>query len=539
MRNIGANRVLAFDGFEIDLDAATIHVDGSVKDVEPQVYELIAFLVAHRGRLVAYDEIVEHVWKGRFVSDSAIATRINAARKALGDDGARQRVIRTVRGRGLRFELEPCDIRADKIYDTHSREQPIGARAAFGPDDSARLEMPSIAVLPFDNMSDDAEQGHFADGIVDDIITGLSRVRQFFVIARNSTFTYKGKSVDVRQVGRELGVAYVLEGGVRKVGGKVRITGQLIETANGHHIWADRFDGDLTDVFELQDRITSSVIGAIQPSIRAAEIARSRRKRPDSLDAYDHYMQALPHVAALDRQSNAAGLALLDQALTRDPDYPSALAMAAWCHAQRCVYGWTEDFASDSRKALELATRAVHQASDDAFALSMLGAAHTLVHDFKRAEELLSRAVSIEPNCSWGWNRLGWLHGYRDQTLDSIACFEKALRLSPLDPINFNCYAGIGAAHYLDARLDDAILWMEKALAANPGARWIYRQLVPAYIDAGRGEDAAHGLHLLLMDYPALTCAKVRAAMLYSEPVMQRICSSLLRAGLPMGDGLE
>jgi adenylate cyclase len=533
MRNIGANRVLAFDGFEVDLDAATIHVDGQVVEVEPQVFELIAFLVTHCGRLVAYDEIVEHVWKGRVISDAAIATRINAARKALGDDGVRQRVIKTIRGRGLRFELEPCHIRAGKIYDTHSRGQPIGGPAAFVPDGSARLEMPSIAVLPFDNMSDDAEQGHFADGIVDDIITGLSRVRQFFVIARNSTFTYKGKSVDVRRVGRELGVTYVLEGGVRKVGGRVRITGQLIETANGHHIWADRFDGDLTDVFELQDRITSSVIGAIQPSIRAAETARSRRKRPDSLDAYDLYMQALPHVAALDRRSNAAGLALLDQALTRDPDYPSALAMAAWCHAQRCVYSWTEDFASDSRKAFELATRAVHQASDDAFALSMLGAAHTLVHDFKRAEELLSRAVSIEPNCSWGWNRLGWLHGYRDQTLDSIACFEKALRLSPLDPINFNCYAGIGAAHYLDSRFDDAIHWMEKALAANPDARWVYRQLVPAYLEAGRGEEAAHGLRLLLKDYPALTCEKVRAAMLYSEPVMRRICSSLLRAGLP------
>lgn len=526
--------MIAFDGFEVDIDAATLHVDGTVKDVEPQVFELIAFLVAHRGRLVAYDEIVEHVWKGRFISDAAIATRINAARKALGDDGTRQRVIRTIRGRGLRFELEARNIPANKVDDTHLRESPIGARAAFGPVGPARSDMPSIAVLPFDNMSNDAEQGYLVDGIVDDIITGLSRVRQFFVIARNSTFTYKGKSVDVRQVGSELGVHYVLEGSVRKAGGKVRITGQLIETGTGHHIWADRFDGDLSDVFELQDQITSSVIGAIQPSIRAAEVARSRRKRSDSLDAYDLYMQALPHVAALERRSNAAGLALLDQALQRDPGYASALAMASWCHAQRCVYGWTEDFASDSRKTLDLAMRAVHQAADDAFALSMLGAAHTLVHDFNRAEELLSRAVSIEPNCSWGWNRLGWLHGYRDKAHESIACFEKALRLSPLDPINFNCYVGIGAAYYLDARHDEAIRWMEKALAANPTARWIYRQLVPAYADAGRGDDAARGLHLLLKDYPDLTCRKVRAAMLYSEPVMQRICSSLMRAGLPI-----
>ena len=533
MRNIGKNRLLIFDSFAVDLDAATIQVDGAVVDVEPQVFELIAFLISHRGRLVAYDEIVAHVWKGRFISDAAIATRINAARKALGDDGANQRVIKTVRGRGLRFELEPCDAGDMNVGRPQMRELPLAASTAIGPVDPAEPDMPSIAVLPFDNMSNDAEQEYFADGIVDDILTGLSRVRQFFVIARNSTFTYKGKTVDIRQVGRELGVRYVLEGSVRKAGDKVRITGQLIEAGTGHHIWADRFDGELSDVFELQDQITSSVIGAIQPSIRAAEVARSRRKRPDSLDVYDLYMQALPHVTALDRQSNAAGLALLEQALQRDPGYVSALAMAAWCHAQRCVYSWTQDFAFDSRKALELAARAVHQAADDAFSLSMLGAAHTLVRDFEPAEELLSRAVTIEPNCSWGWNRLGWLHGYRDRCRESISCFERAIRLSPLDPINFNCYVGIGAAYYLDARHDEAIRWMEKAVAANPSARWIHRQLVPAYADAGCDEDATDSLRLLLEDYPDMTCEEVRAAMLYSAPVMERICAGLLRAGMP------
>ena len=231
---------------------------------------------------------------------------------------------------------------------------------------------------------------------------------QFFVIARNSTFAYKGKSIDVRQVGRELGVRYVLEGSVRKSGSRVRITGQLVDASTGHHIWADRFDGNLADLFDLQDEITSSVIGAIQPSIRAAETGRSQRKRPDNLDAYDFYMQALPHVASLERKGNTIGLGLLEQALQLEPDYAAALSMAAWCHAQRCVYNWTEDPDTESRLTLQLANKAVKLAANDSFALSMLGAAHTLVREFKTAYELLQRALELDPNCAWGWNRLGF-----------------------------------------------------------------------------------------------------------------------------------
>ena len=357
---------------------------------------------------------------------------------------------------------------------------------------------------------------------------------QFLVIARNSTFAYKGRSVDVRQVGRELGVRYVLEGSVRKSGNRVRITGQLVDASTGHHIWVDRFDGDLVDVFDLQDQITSSVIGAIQPSIRAAETDRSQRKRPDNLDAYDYYMQALPHVASLERKANAIGLGLLERALQLEPNYAAALSMAAWCHAQRCVYNWTDDPEPESRLALQLANKAVKLAANDSFALSMLGAANTLVREFDKAYELLQRAVELDPNCAWGWNRLGWLNGYLDRPNESIECFEKAIRLSPLDPINFNCFAGLGAAHFLQDRNDDAVKWLEKALAANPDARWVYRQLIPAYVCAGRMEDARRGLRLLIQDYPSLTCEKVRVAMLYSAPTMDRICDGLARAGLPV-----
>jgi adenylate cyclase len=522
------NKVLEFDGFVVDLDAALLKSAGRVIETEPQVFELIAFLCTNPGRLIGYDEIIAKVWHGRIVSDAAIATRINAARKALGDDGTAQRVIKTVRGRGLRFELEPVN---------RSIEAKTHASVPVCSNDLGRqsnLDGPSIAVLPFDNMSLDAEQEYFADGIVEDIITGLSRVAQFFVIARNSTFAYKGRSVDVRQVGRELGVRYVLEGSVRKAGNRVRITGQLVDASTGHHIWVDRFDGDLVDVFSLQDQITSRVIGAIQPPIRAAETRRSQRKRPDNLDAYDYYMQALPHVASLARKANTIGLGLLEKALLLEPDYAAALAMAAWCHAQRCVYGWTDEPEPEGRLALQLANKAVKLAANDSFALSMLGAANTLVREFDKAYELLQRALELDPNCAWGWNRLGWLNGYLDRPKESIECFEKAIRLSPLDPTNFNCFAGIGAARFLEGRHDGSVTWQEKALAANPEARWIYRQLIPAYVGAGRMEDARRGVRLLIEDYPSITCEKVRVALLYSAPTMDRICDGLARAGLPV-----
>ena len=513
------NKVLEFDGFNVDLDAALLRSGGRVVETEPQVFELIAFLCSNPGRLIAYDEIIDKVWHGRIVSDAAIATRINAARKALGDDGTAQRVIKTVRGRGLRFQLAPASVSDNSNSDLVPR---------------LHLDGPSIAVLPFHNMSPDIEQEYFADGIAEDIITGLSRVSQFFVIARNSSFAYKGKTIDVRQVGRELGVRYVLEGSVRKSGTRVRITGQLIDASTGHHIWADRFDGNLADLFDLQDEITTSVIGAIQPSIRAAETGRSKRKHPGNFDAYDFYMQALPHVASLKRKGNTIGLGLLEQALQLEPDYAAALAMAAWCHAQRCVYSWTEDPDTECRLTLQLANKAVTLAANDSFALSMLGAAHTLVREFKTAYELLQRALELDPNCAWGWNRLGWLNSYLDRPAESIECLEKAIRLSPLDPINFNCFAGLGVAHFLQDRHDESVKWLEKALAANPEARWIYRPLIPAYVSAGRMDEAKRGLRLLMQDYPSLTCERVRVAMLYSPRTMDRICDGLAQAGLPV-----
>ena len=262
-------------------------------------------------------------------------------------------------------------------------------------------DKPSIAVLPFDNLSAEPDQAYLADGIVEAITSTLSSIRSFFVIARNSAFTYKGLAKNVRDIGRELGVAYVLEGSVQKAGNRLRITVQLIGTEGGAHVWSARYDGTIDDIFDLQDRITEQVAGALQPSIRTAEIERSRRKRPQDLGAYDYAMRAMPHVWALEKEESAKALELLDQALAIDPEYPLALSLAGWCHAQRSVYNWADDIVASQALAGKFAERAAELSGDDPLILAVLGAVHTFVRNHGTARVLLERALALDPNAAW------------------------------------------------------------------------------------------------------------------------------------------
>jgi adenylate cyclase len=394
-------------------------------------------------------------------------------------------------------------------------------------------DKPSIAVLPFQNMSGDPEQEYFADGMVEDIITGLSRSRSLFVIARNSTFTYKGKVVDIKQVGRELGVRYVLEGSVRKAGNRVRITGQLIEASTGNHIWAERFDGELEDIFDLQDRVTSSVIGAIYPSIRFAEIERSRRKRPQDLNAYDYAMRAMPHVWALEKDESAKALEMLDAAIAIDPKYPLALSLAGWCHAQRSVYNWADDIAGIQVLALTLAERAVELSDDDPLILAVLGAVHTFVRNYGTARVLLERAITLDPSAAWAWSRLGWLENYTDRPERALENFERALRLSPLDPMNFNNYVGMGSSHEISENYEKAAALYLRALDERPHAIWIYRNLASSLSGAGRIEDAKKAYTEVMRSYPDLTISKFKQAMVFSPAALDRMAENLRKLGLP------
>ena len=399
--------------------------------------------------------------------------------------------------------------------------------------DLALPDKPSIVVLPFDNMSAEPGQDYLADGIVEAITAALSCIRSFFVIARSSAFTYKGRATNARDIGKELGVAYLLEGSVQKAGNRLRIIVQLIETEGGAHVWSSRFDGAIDDFFDLEDRITEQVAGALQPSIRIAEIERSRRKRPQDLSCYDFTMRAMPHVWALEKDESAKALELLEKALAIDPAYPLALSLAGWCHAQRSVYNWADDIAVSHAMARSLAERAAEMSGDDPIILAVLGAVHTFVRNHGTARVLLERAVTLDPNAAWAWSRLGWLENYSDQPERAIANFERALRLSPIDPMNFNNYVGIGSAHEITEEYDRAAAFYRRALEERPNASWIYRNLAPVLSGAGRFEEAKQAFADLMRSYPDLTVSKFKQAMVFSAPTLDRMAENLRKLGLP------
>jgi len=394
-------------------------------------------------------------------------------------------------------------------------------------------DKPSIVVLPFDNMSPEDGQGYLADGFVEAITAALSCIRSFFVIARSSAFTYKGRATDAREVGKELGVAYLLEGSVQKVGNRLRIIVQLIETEAGAHVWSSRYDGMLDEFFDLQDRITQQIAGALQPSIRLAEIERSRRKRPQDLSSYDYTIRAMPHAWVLEKEESGKALELLEIALAIDPEYPLALALAGWCHAQRSVYNWADDIADSQTKARSLAERAANLSGDDALILTVLGAVNTFVRNYGTARVLLERALALDPNCAWAWSRLGWIENYSDRPQNALQHFERALRLSPIDPMNFNNYAGMGSAHQVAEDYDKAVEFYRRALQERPHATWIYRNLASALAGAGRVDDAKAAFAEMMRSYPGLTASKFKEAMVFSGPTLDRMARYLQSLGLP------
>jgi adenylate cyclase len=394
-------------------------------------------------------------------------------------------------------------------------------------------DKPSIAVLPFQNMSGDPEQEYFADGMVEEITAALSRVRSFFVIARNSTFTYKGKAVRVQQVSQELGVRYVLEGSVRKAGARLRIAAQLIDATTGVHIWSERYEGGIEDIFELQDRITESVVGAIHPSIILAEIERTKRKRPESLDAYDHVLRAFPHVWALDQAANTTALDHLSRAIAIEPNYPLALSLAAWCQAQNVVYNWTPALDEAKAEGLRLARLAGDLQNDDPLVLTMLCAAHSVVGDLDVASALIEKALALDPNSAVAWHRSGWLNTYLIRPDVAIEHFQRAIRLSPFDPMNFNCLLGIGNAHFAAERYEEALSWWRKGMLERPDLTWPLRPMAASLGLLGRISEAHAVVRQLRQGYPDITIAKIMAIVPHRGDYARRYAEGLRRAGLP------
>ena len=396
-------------------------------------------------------------------------------------------------------------------------------------------DKPSIAVLPFQNMSGDPEQDYFADGMVEEIITALSRMQWLFVIARNSSFTYKGRAVDVKQVGRELGVRYVLEGSIRKAANRLRITGQLIDAATGTHLWADRFEGALQDIFDLQDQMTASVVGAIAPKLEQAEIERAKSKPTESLDAYDYYLRGMANLHQGTRETISEALRLFYRAIEPDPAFASAHGMAAWCHVRRKNYGWMSNRDEEIAELERLAKKVAVLGKDDSVALYTGGFALAQVAGHLEAgAALINRSLVLDPNLAAAWHLSGWVRIFLSDPEAAIEHMARAMRLNPLDPQLFGMQNGTAAAHFLAGRYDEASSWAEKALSEHADHSPAMRMAAASHALAGRLSAARAAMARMRRENPALRLSNLADHIPFARPDDRaRYVEGLRRAGLP------
>jgi TolB-like protein len=498
----------SFEDFSLDTARRELRRGGALIALQPQVFDLLEYAIRNRERVVSKDDLLAAVWNGRIVSESTLSTRINAARSAIGDSGEEQRLLRTAYGKGIRF-----------VGAVREEEETVGPPLP---------DKPSIAVLPFTNMSGDPEQEYFADGMVEEIITALSRIRWLFVIARNSSFTYKGQAIDVKRVGRELGVRYVLEGSVRKSGSRVRITAQLIEATTGTHLWADRFEGSFADIFGLQDKVASHVFGVIVNALPAAESARSAVRPTKDLTAYDLYLRAYAMVRSSSKQIHT--LHLLEQAIERDPDYGPALAWAAVCCVRLLMDGRSEDRVGDALKGADFARRALRVTGDDpgvlanaAFALAFFG------EDIDTMIALIDRALALNPGFARGWRTSGVLRTWAGQTDTAIEHVEAALRLNPRGRTGIPLFV-IGAAHFLSRRFDQAVPKLLLPIQEDPGFLVPYHWLAACYAHMGRVAEAQDVIRRLRSVTPVVVTSE---SYLRNAEHRERLLSGLRLAGAP------
>jgi TolB-like protein/Tfp pilus assembly protein PilF len=513
---------VSFGRFRLDLGRRELSRDGVPVHLSGRALDILCELVAAKGGVVTKGELMAGVWHGLVVEESNIHVHVSGLRKALDVGASGHSYVVTVPGRGYRFiGLQP--------------PPPAAKDEADSPQSLSLPDRPSIAVLPFANLSDDPAQEYFADGMVEDIITALSRMRWLFVIARNSSFTYKGRVVDVKQVGRELGVRYVLEGSVRKAANRVRITGQLIDTATGAHLWADRFDGKLKDIFDLQDEVTASVVSAIAPKLEQAEIARSKQKPTESLDSYDYFLRGLASVYQWTREGIDEALKLFYRAIELDPNFATAHGMAAWCYIWRQANGWTTERKQEVAETTRLARRVAESGKDDAVALAYGGLALAYVAgDLEGGAALIDRALVLNPNLTAAWYASGWVKDFLGDTDLAIEHLAKAMRLSPLDPLMFMMQSLTGLAHFVAGRYAEGSRWAAKAVRQQPYYIGALRNLAANCALSGRLDEAQEAITQARRLDPDLRLSNLKDRIGPFRPTdYVRFVEGLRLAGLP------
>jgi TolB-like protein len=509
----------AFGHFVFDRERKILLKAGMPVAAGHRALALLEALLAARGRTVSKPDLLEAAWRSASIEESNLSVQIATLRKHLGRQSDGSDWIATVQGVGYQFVLpaQRDQSTAKKTLDTVA--QPPS-------------EKPSIAVLPFENMSGDAEQDYFTDGMVEEITTALSRINQLTVIARNSSFVYKGRTVDVRQVGRELGVRYVLEGSVRKAAERVRITGQLIDTATGAHIWAERFDGDLASIFDLQDRVAASVVGMIVPRLELAEIDRVKRKPTASLDAYDWYLRGMSSFNEFSRDAQSRALASFNQAIELDSSFALPYAMAARCYMQRQGYGWFTDRGHEIEEAERLARRAAELGKDDATTLCSAGLVlAAVIYDLDHGSALIDRALALNPNLAWVWLSGSFAKIYLGEPEAALERAAHAMRLSPQDTQMFAMQTAAALGHFFAGRDHEALSWANRALQEQP--RFVLAACVAVASSAlARSAEAEGAITRLRKLQPALTLSNLKFFPLRRADDIARWTEGLRQAGL-------
>jgi len=520
-----------FQNHVLDIDRRELSAAGERVALEPQVFDLLLYLVQNSDRVVSKDELFDKIWDGRIVSESTLTSRINAVRKAVGDNGHDQHLVRTVARKGFRFVGEVQAHQAEK------RRESDAADPSAHDADHSRLALPvldrtAIAVLPFVNMSGEMEQEYFSDGISEDIITALSKLRWFYVIARNSSFVYKGKSVHLKQIGEELGVGYVVEGSVRKDGDRVRITAQLNDVATGSHIWAERYDRSLADVFAVQDEITQSIVAAIEPQLYAAENFRAQRKAPDSMDAWDLVMRGLSHYWRVTRQDNVVAQALLEKAIKIDPTYGQALGVLAASHTFGAHMGW-ETMASAMPLAERAALAAIHADSEDPWAHCALASVYMFNRRFDDCLAEFEFALRLNPNFSLARGFYGVALAYCGRWEEGDRNARHSLRLSPRDPFAA-IYCGVASyCQFVGRHYEEAMQLARQSVRLRADFVGGHRVLTAAAAWGGFEEIAKEALKELKRVQPEISLEWIAKEMPFKHDAeRQAYVEGFRRAGL-------
>jgi TolB-like protein/Flp pilus assembly protein TadD len=511
-----------FEKFALDSDRLELRADGVVVAVEPQVFDLLVYLVENRGRVVSKNDLIASVWGGRIVSDSALDSRVNAARKALGDNGKRQRFIRTMPRKGIRF-----------IGDVRTGSEPVAAANKAAEPALTVPDKPSIAVLPFANLNGNSEDDAFADGVTEEIIAALSRVRWFFVIARGSTFAFRGRETDVKKVVQDLGVRYVLVGSIRRASDRIRATVRLIDGSTGSNMWARSYDRELSDIFAVQDDITQAIVGAIEPELSRAERERARIRRRESVDGWTTYQHGMAHLYRYTRDDLAKARQIFTEAIALDHELGPAYSALAEAYYYEVVYGFTDSPDDNRDRAFEAAQRAVELDRGDAGAHCTLGRIRYLRREYTAAIAELEVALDLNPNLALAHYGLGAALVFSGRPREAFPHLESAIRLSPHDPNMGSFLVRMAEAKYLVGDDEAAVRFALRSLS-QPAFQWSrYAILIAALGQLGRSAEAKAYIARVTPARPTFSVSFVRTMHPFSRDMgIERYYEGLRKAGV-------